>query len=35
VHYPGDVIVGSAMGLGAGIVAGRVIDVVRLATVRS
>jgi undecaprenyl-diphosphatase len=35
VHYPGDVIVGSAMGLGAGIVAGRVIDVVRPATVRS
>ena len=35
VHYPGDVIVGSTMGLGAGIVAGRILGAVRPATARS
>jgi membrane-associated phospholipid phosphatase len=34
VHYPGDVIVGSGLGLGAAFVAGRIIDVVRPVTAR-
>jgi undecaprenyl-diphosphatase len=31
VHYPGDVVVGSAIGLGAALVAGRLADAVRAA----
>jgi membrane-associated phospholipid phosphatase len=34
VHYPGDVLVGSAMGAGAAILTGRILDTVRPATAR-